>query len=86
MLKIRPFEAWIRADLDQGVKITSYVAIRADEVHREGHSSSHTNLTVRLPFREAGVALAWGCPRTTGGGLEVVAHFASSSKRSNGCT
>ena len=56
MLKIRPFEAWIRGDLDQGVKVTSYVAIRADEAHREGHLSSHTNLTVRLPFREE-------CPR-----------------------
>src|SRR6202142_3921309 len=57
MLKIRPFEAWIRADLDRGVKVVSYVAIRSDENHREGHSSTHDNLVVRLPFREHGIDL-----------------------------
>jgi 3'-phosphoadenosine 5'-phosphosulfate sulfotransferase (PAPS reductase)/FAD synthetase len=57
MLKIRPFEAWIRPDLERGVRITSYIAIRADENHREGHSSTHVNLTVRLPFREHGINL-----------------------------
>lgn len=57
-LKLRPFESWIRPDLDSGTKITSYVAIRSDENHREGHDSTHPNLTVRLPFREDGVDLA----------------------------
>src|SRR5262249_38293226 len=29
-LKLRPFEAWVRAYLDQGDQVVSYVAIRAD--------------------------------------------------------
>lgn len=54
-LKIRPFEEWVRPSLDAGDKVTSYVAIRADEDYREGYSSTHANLRVRLPFREAGI-------------------------------
>lgn len=33
----------------------SYVAIRADEEHREGMQSHHKNLTVTLPFRDHGI-------------------------------
>src|SRR5580765_3771642 len=36
-LKLRPFEQWIRPMLDAGTKVTSYVAIRADEDYRELH-------------------------------------------------
>jgi 3'-phosphoadenosine 5'-phosphosulfate sulfotransferase (PAPS reductase)/FAD synthetase len=54
-LKLRPFEKWIRPMLEQGAKVFSYVAIRSDEDYREGYSSKHENLIVRLPFREAGV-------------------------------
>lgn len=50
-LKIRPFEAWLRKDLDDGRRINSYVAIRSDESHREGHTSTHPNLQTLLPFR-----------------------------------
>lgn len=38
-----------------GEKVTSYVAIRADEEFREGYSSKQENLSVKLPFREAGI-------------------------------
>ena len=41
--------------LDSGVKIYSYVAIRADENYREGYEAKHENLIVKLPFKEAGV-------------------------------
>jgi hypothetical protein len=41
--------------LSAGDKVTSYVAIRSDEDDREGYSAKHPNLTVSLPFREAGV-------------------------------
>ena len=41
--------------LASGDKVTSYVAIRADEEYREGYTSKHENLTVKLPFREGGV-------------------------------
>ncbi len=54
-LKIRPFEQWVRPSLEAGNKVTSYVAIRVDEDYREGYTSTHVNLAVRLPFRESGV-------------------------------
>ncbi|MDA8120169.1 MAG: phosphoadenosine phosphosulfate reductase family protein [Gammaproteobacteria bacterium] len=55
MLKLRPFEEWIKPWLAAGDRVFSYVAIRADEDYREGYSSKAPNLIVRLPFREAGV-------------------------------
>ena len=54
-LKLAPFEQWIRPMLAAGDKVTSYVAIRADEEYREGYTSKHENLKVSLPFREAGI-------------------------------
>lgn len=54
-LKLEPFKQWIRPWLAQKHKVVSYVAIRADEEHREGMVAQDVNLTVRLPFREAGV-------------------------------
>lgn len=54
-LKLAPFEQWIRPMLAAGDKVTTYVAIRADEEYREGYSSKHKNLSVRLPFREFGI-------------------------------
>ena len=51
-LKIKPLEDWIKPDLDKGIKITSYVAIRFDEKFREGHQSKHENYTVKLPFMD----------------------------------
>lgn len=54
-LKLRPFEQWLRPMLDEGARIFSYVAIRSDEEYREGYSSKHENLTILLPFKEAGI-------------------------------
>lgn len=54
-LKLAPFEQWVRPMLAAGDKVTTYVAIRADEEYREGYSSKHKNLSVRLPFREFGI-------------------------------
>ncbi|MES2260558.1 MAG: phosphoadenosine phosphosulfate reductase family protein [Pseudomonadota bacterium] len=54
-LKLAPFESWVRPMLAAGDKVTSYVAIRADEDYREGYSAKADNLFVRLPFREAGI-------------------------------
>ncbi len=84
MLKIRPFEAWVRPDLDRGVKISSYVAIRADENHREGHSSTHPNLNVRLPFREHGVDLAGVRELLEASGVGLPAYYRWRSR--SGCT
>ncbi len=41
--------------LNSGDKVTTYVAIRSDEEYREGYTSKHVNLRVRLPFREGGI-------------------------------
>ena len=57
-LKLRPMEAWLKPQLNAGTQIYSYVAIRADENHRDGHTATHPNLQIRLPFRDAGVDLA----------------------------
>lgn len=54
-LKLRPFENWVRPMLDDGITVYSYVAIRSDEEYREGYTSSHKNLIIKLPFKEAGI-------------------------------
>lgn len=54
-LKLRPFERWLKPMIEEGRTIYSYVAIRSDEEYREGYSSKHERLLVRLPFREAGI-------------------------------
>lgn len=54
-LKLRPLEQWLRPDLDAGVVVHSYVAIRSDEPHRDGYQATHDNMRVHLPLREAGV-------------------------------
>ena len=51
-LKLQPFKTWINEWLNKGDQVISYVAIRADEEHRDGMQSHHKNLTVKLPFRE----------------------------------
>ena len=54
-LKLEPFKQWIRPWLAAKQKVYSYVAIRADEDHREGMVAQDDNLLVRLPFREEGI-------------------------------
>lgn len=54
-LKLRPFEQWVHNFLADGYRVVSYVAIRADEQYREGYSSKKDGLSVKLPFKEAGI-------------------------------
>lgn len=54
-LKLEPFKHWIRPWLQAGDTVNSYVAIRADEDHRDGMVAQHDNLTVKFPFRNHGV-------------------------------
>jgi hypothetical protein len=54
-LKLDPFKQWIRPWLAAKEKVISYVAIRADEDHRDGMIAQDENLTVLLPFRAAGI-------------------------------
>ena len=54
-LKIKPFEQWIKPSLEQGDKIYSYIALRADESSRTGMISKDQRLTVITPFKDAGI-------------------------------
>lgn len=83
-LKIRPFEAWIRPSLESGIRIVSYVAIRADEEYREGYTSTHENLTVKLPFREAGIDKAGVLEILDSSGLGLPRYYEWRTR--SGCT
>lgn len=54
-LKLRPLEHWLRDELESGTVVHSYVAIRSDEPSREGYQSTHPNMKVHLPLRDAGI-------------------------------
>jgi hypothetical protein len=83
-LKIRPFEKWIAPSLAAGVAVTSYVAIRADEESREGHSSTHPKLKISLPFREAGIDKAGVVEVLESAGIGLPTYYAWRSR--SGCT
>lgn len=83
-LKLAPFRDWLKPRLAAGDEVVSYVAIRADEDYREGYSSTHDNLTVKLPFREDGVdkAAVFDILESSGIGLPRYYEWRSRS----GCT
>ena len=83
-LKIRPFERWIRPALESGTKVFSYVAIRADEEYREGYTSRHPNLQVRLPFKDAGIDKEGVLELLDGAGLGLPAYYEWRTR--SGCT
>ena len=83
-LKLRPFEHWVRPALQNGTRVYSYVAIRADESYREGYSSRHENLVVQLPFREAGIDKAGVMDLLDGVGIGLPAYYEWRSR--SGCT
>lgn len=83
-LKLRPFEQWLKPSLDEGVSITSYVAIRSDEEYREGYSSRDVNLAVRLPFREHGVDKRGVVEILEAAGLGLPSYYSWRSR--SGCT
>jgi 3'-phosphoadenosine 5'-phosphosulfate sulfotransferase (PAPS reductase)/FAD synthetase len=83
-LKLRPFESWLKPMLEEGTKITSYVAIRADEEFRDGYNSKHKNLIVRLPFKEAGIDKVGVLELLDASGLGLPAYYTWRSR--SGCT
>lgn len=83
-LKLRPFERWIRPILEDGTKVVSYVAIRADEEYREGYTSKHENLLISLPFKEAGVDKAGVIEILEAAGLGLPKYYAWRTR--SGCT
>lgn len=93
-MKLEPFRNWVNQWLKGGHTVYSYVAIRADEDYREGYTSNHQNLKIKLPFREDGIdkegvfdileASGLGLLSTTNGDLEVAVPFASFNKKLSG--
>ena len=74
-LKLRPFEHWLGPMLEDGSTIYSYVAIRSDEEYREGYSSKHDSLIVRLPFKHAGIDKAGVLEILDGAGLGLPKYY-----------
>lgn len=83
-LKLRPFEAWIKPMLAEGTKVYSYVAIRSDEEYREGYTSKHENLVVRLPFKDAAVDKAGVLELLDSSGLGLPKYY--NWRTRSGCT
>ncbi|MCG3773385.1 MAG: hypothetical protein JW395_0191 [Nitrospira sp.] len=83
-LKLKPFEEWIRPSLESGTKVVSYVAIRSDEEYREGYTSKHENLTIRLPFRIDAIDKAGVIEILEASGLGLPKYYAWRSR--SGCT
>jgi hypothetical protein len=83
-LKLEPFKNWIKPWLSAGDQVHSYVAIRADEDHREGMVAQHDNLLVQLPFRDGGVDKAGVLEILEGSGLGLPKYYDWRSR--SGCT
>lgn len=83
-LKLRPLEHWLEEDLAAGRVIHSYVAIRADEPSREGYQSTHPNMRVHLPLREAGIDRRGVIELLEGAGVGEPAYYKWRSR--SGCT
>ena len=83
-LKLRPFEQWVRPMLEEGMTVSSYVAIRGDEEYREGYSSKRDNLIIKLPFKEAGIDKAGVLEILETSGLGLPAYY--SWRTRSGCT
>ncbi|MGD0819371.1 MAG: phosphoadenosine phosphosulfate reductase family protein [Desulfomonilia bacterium] len=83
-LKLRPFEDWLRPQLDAGMKIFSYVAIRADENYRDGYTSKKERLTVCLPFKSAGIDKIGVLDILDNAGLGLPKYYAWRTR--SGCT
>ena len=83
-LKLRPFEKWIKPDLEAGTIVNSYVAIRFDEPGRAGMNASDPNLKVHYPFRGHGIDKAGVIDLLTSSGLGLPAYYRWRSR--SGCT
>ena len=83
-LKLRPFEHWLRPLLSEGATIYSYVAIRSDEQYREGYSSKHKNLIIKLPFKQDGIDKAGVLEILHDAGLGLPKYYTWRTR--SGCT
>jgi len=83
-LKLEPFKQWIKPSLEAGDMVYSYVAIRADEEHREGMVAQHKNLVVKMPFRDRGIDKPGVIELLEGSGLGMPGYYDWRSR--SGCT
>lgn len=83
-LKLEPFKHWVRPLLQAGDTVNSYVAIRADEDHREGMVAQHENLAVKFPFRDHGIDKLGVLEILEASGLGLPKYYAWRSR--SGCT
>ena len=83
-LKLRPFEQWVKPMLEDGTRVYSYVAIRADEQYREGYASKSQNLVIRLPLKESGIDKAGVLEILDGTGLGLPSYYEWRTR--SGCT
>lgn len=83
-LKLRPLEQWLRSDLEAGVTIHSYVAIRADEPSREGYQATHGNMRVHFPLRDDGINRAGVIEMLESAGLGEPEYYRWRTR--SGCT
>jgi 3'-phosphoadenosine 5'-phosphosulfate sulfotransferase (PAPS reductase)/FAD synthetase len=83
-LKLRPFEKWVKSDLEAGTQIISYVAIRADEPARSGMQATHPNLKITFPLREHGLEKAAVVELLESSGLGLPTYYDWRSR--SGCT
>ncbi len=85
MLKLKPFEKWVKENfLSKGYKVYSYVAIRADEEYRDGYASKDKNLIVKLPLKDAGYDKAGVHDLLLSSGLGLPEYYEWRSR--SGCT
>lgn len=84
MLKLRPFEKWVKPMTADGHTVYSYVAIRSDEDYREGYSSKSNDLVIKLPFREDGIDKAGVNELLESSGLGLPTYYEWRSR--SGCT
>jgi hypothetical protein len=83
-LKLKPFEKWVKPMLKDGGKVISYVAIRSDEEYREGYTSKHDNLVVKLPFKDDGIDKAGVIDLLNNAGVGLPRYYEWRSR--SGCT
>jgi hypothetical protein len=82
-LKLRPFEDWLRPSLEAGVRVISYVAIRADE-DRSGYRADTTGIEVQFPFRDHNIDKAGVIRILRDAGLGLPDYYRWRSR--SGCT
>ena len=82
-MKLEPFEKWVKPFLETGGTVYSYVAIRADEQYREGHTTAK-KILIKLPLKDAGIDKAGVLDILDSAGLGLPSYYEWRTR--SGCT